>query len=361
MEFKPVLRHGGYCQGMPGWRLIADEAECLRAAEALSYKWSSEQPAFSVENETNVTEGCYIQHANHFSGSVTFVWNAFPSNIGTQYLHSGDAGRIQICTALLNCPAQSPVTVEVGNMTKVVRLGKELAHGRRGAHNCSDINPSYSGTVWMECVNGTIVPNVDGCLPQLPCSKSWRSFRTVYLNTTLELVRLIGASEEVSSSTAWENATRQDYINRIEPIQSTIKREYKELKKEVRNLRLQRVSLNKTMAKLQRAEIRLSNLSAQCQEEVEFENSTNSTVVENSTEFAPGNFTNRTIVEESTEIVSEARTKQTIGNDSSEIFSVNRTNRTDASEEIESSSQGMEKPSTNQTVTVNSSASIVQK
>merc|ERR1719198_1331224 len=120
------------------------------------------------------------------------------------------------------CHANSSVTVSLENITKKVSLPRDVADGNHAPIDCNIVNPSFVGTIWLNCTGGELTPDVGQCLPSglssAECEQEKVTLEELYVKTYVELARLVSEYDDLANSTACVDLETASYNNRRAPL-----------------------------------------------------------------------------------------------------------------------------------------------
>jgi hypothetical protein len=124
-----------------------------------------------------------------------------------------------------DCSSNLTVSVTVGNgsTTKTLKAPGEITHGYYRAVNCTDVNSSYAGSIWLHCNDSTLSADSKGCIPisnNQSCMLQKSILEKAYVKAYVELARLIDEYDQMCSSNAEETALEDEYNNKKDPLQT---------------------------------------------------------------------------------------------------------------------------------------------
>jgi len=121
-----------------------------------------------------------------------------------------------------NCTVDMVVEVAVGNATKKYSPPREIMSGNHAPYPCADIHPGYKNMFWLSCLNHELKVDASQCLPngQDPeqCKKEKDTLEEVYVETYVELSRLVAEYEDLANSTACHDIVMNKFKTKRAPI-----------------------------------------------------------------------------------------------------------------------------------------------
>lgn len=172
-------------------------------------------------------------------------------------------------TKNVECGAADKIKVNVGGVEKEVNPKRDLADGDKTTVECSEVNPDYTGAIWLTCDSGSIVADgkcIFSASNATKCEEEKATLVKVYIKVYVDLARLIHSKETDTTDgyNAAKNAIETQCDDQRKPLQDETARISNEASEKIKELEELRPKLEDAKEAENKLREQVKKLSDEC-------------------------------------------------------------------------------------------------